>query len=112
MTGGGAVEVRFTKWGGTRHWRFPLEPLGSDGHGWWLGGRTGILLRRGYEEPIGVHVLDGDEFEEHRIRFGYPSDLVARARATTDELVARITAGDEPFGVAGAAWLRALIGTR
>jgi predicted RNA-binding protein associated with RNAse of E/G family len=46
------AEIRFTKWGGKRHWRYPMEVLGSDRHGWWLGGRTGILLRRGFEEPI------------------------------------------------------------
>ncbi len=46
------VEMRFTKWGGGRHWRYPLEPLGRDRHGWWLGGRTGQLMRRGFEEPV------------------------------------------------------------
>ena len=46
------VEIRFTKWGGKRHWEFSLEPLGSDEHGWWLGGRTGMTLRRGLEAPI------------------------------------------------------------
>jgi hypothetical protein len=46
------VEMRFTKWGGKRHWRYPLEPLGTDRYGWWLGGAAGTLLRRGFEEPI------------------------------------------------------------
>ena len=44
--------MRFTKWGGDLHWHFLLEPLGTDRHGWWLGGRTGIPMRRGLEEPI------------------------------------------------------------
>ena len=44
--------MRFTKWGGKRHWHYSLEPLGSDEFGWWLGGRAGIPMRRGDEEPI------------------------------------------------------------
>jgi uncharacterized protein len=40
-------EVRFTKWGGGRHWECDLEPLGADGYGLWLGGRAGIGMRRG-----------------------------------------------------------------
>ena len=50
--GTGTVEIRYTKWGGHGHWRFTLEPLGSDRFGWWLGGRTGILLQRGRENPV------------------------------------------------------------
>lgn len=46
------VEIRFTKWGGKRHWEYALEPLGNDEHGWWLGGRTGMMLRRGLEPPV------------------------------------------------------------
>jgi uncharacterized protein len=160
------VEMRFTKWGGKRHWHFVLEPLGTDRHGWWLCGRTGIQLRRGYEEPVlqphdfvvlvpaegdwiasfnaaadpliyvdvtsrpvcrpdaieavdldldvirrrdgAVQVLDEDEFAEHQVKYGYPAELIARARATTDDLVARITAGDEPFGRAADTWLAKL----
>ena len=166
------VEMRFTKWGGARHWHYPLEPLGRDAHGWWLGGRAGIRMRRGFEEPIvqphdfvvlvpgagewiasfngdgetdiavyvdvttrprvsaaaieavdldldvvrlrdgAVRVLDEDEFAEHRVRYGYPVEVVERALATTGELVASITAGREPFGAAGAAWLRDFTGPR
>jgi uncharacterized protein len=46
------AEIRFTKWGGRRHWRYPMEPFATDRYGWWLGGRAGIELRRGFEEPI------------------------------------------------------------
>jgi len=157
------VEMRFTKWGGKRHWRYFLEPLGNDRHGWWLGGRTGITVRRGFEKPIRqphdfvvlvpdegdwiatwnaagataiyvdvttrpvrgsgtieavdldldvirrrdgqVHVLDEDEFAEHQLRYGYPPDVIARARATTDDLVALIAARTEPFGQTGETWL-------
>lgn len=159
------IEVRFTKWGGHRHWRYRVEHLGTDRFGWWLGGRTGILMQRGAEEPIRqahdfvalvpadgswianwnepgddrvavyvdvttppertadvvhavdldldvvrlrdgtVEVLDEDEFAEHQIRYGYPPELIAQARATTDDLVARISARTEPFDQVGPDWL-------
>jgi uncharacterized protein len=162
------VDIRFTKWGGQAHWRYPMEPLGNDRFGWWLGGRAGILLQRGAEMPVvqpydfvtlvpddgcwiasfngpgktgitvyvdvttrpvrepgAVHavdldldvirrhdgmveVLDEDEFAEHQVRYGYPAEVIAQARATTDDLVARITAGDEPFATVGEAWLARL----
>jgi len=164
------TEMRFTKWGGRRHWRYALEPLGEDAYGWWLGGRTGIQLRRGLEDPVvqphdfvvlvpphgswianwnapgpeiavyvdvttavrreadvihaidldldvvrlsdgTVLVLDEDEFADHQIRYGYPPDVVARARTTTDNLVADLTAGVEPFGTVGQARLAAYIAT-
>ena len=47
-----AIEVRYTKWGGKRHWRFLAEPLGSDEFGWWFGCPAGTSMRRGFEEPI------------------------------------------------------------
>jgi hypothetical protein len=43
---GDAVQVRFTKWGGGRHWEFQLTALGSDQHGAWAGGAVGTRLRR------------------------------------------------------------------
>jgi predicted RNA-binding protein associated with RNAse of E/G family len=155
------VDVRFTKWGGRRHWECALEPLGEDRHGTWLGGREGTSMRRGdgtlfpqghdfvmlvpvegdwicsVNAPTGntsiavyiditdrpriadgvVHavdldldvarlwdgsvvVLDEDEFAEHQVRYGYPPDVVAAARATCDELSARLTAGVQPFEIA------------
>ncbi|MGX6604273.1 DUF402 domain-containing protein [Micromonosporaceae bacterium Da 78-11] len=166
------VEVRFTKWGGKRHWHYRLESLGTDRYGWWLGGRTGITMQRGDEEPIRqghdfvvlvpatggwianwndptatstavyvdvttepvrlpdaveavdldldvvllrdgtVEVLDEDEFAEHQVRYGYPPDVITQARVTTDELVALITAGIEPFGEVGRARLAEFSATR
>lgn len=47
-----SVEVRFTKWGGKRHWHYHLESLGTDQYGWWLGGHPGIPIQRGNEEPM------------------------------------------------------------
>jgi hypothetical protein len=157
------VEMRFTKWGGKRHWHYLLDPLGNDRHGWWLGGRAGIAMRRGFEEPVRqphdfvvlvpdegdwianwnasgdtaiyvdvttrpvrgsetieavdldldvirlrdgrVHILDEDEFAEHQLRYAYPSDVITQARATTDDLVARLAATTEPFGLTGETWL-------
>jgi hypothetical protein len=49
---GVAISVRYTKWGGKRHWRWSAEELGSDRFGLWLGCRAGTELRRGFEEPI------------------------------------------------------------
>jgi hypothetical protein len=160
------AEIRFTKWGGKRHWEFELEPLGDDEHGWWLGGRTGMTLRRGLEQPVvqphdfvtlvphrdwwvasfngpgethtdvyvdvttapvrsahgveavdldldvirlrdgTVEVWDEDEFAEHQVRYGYPAEVIERAQASCDDLVARLTAGQEPFVEVAAAWLR------
>lgn len=146
-----------------------MEFLGDDRYGRWLGGRAGMLLRRGFEDPIvqphdfivlvpadgcwiaswngpgeteiaiyvdvttkpsvqpdvvsavdldldvvrhrdgTVRVLDEDEFAEHRVRYGYPADVVALAQATTDDLVARLTARTEPFATVGAAWLERFV---
>lgn len=157
------IDMRFTKWGGSRHWHYPRESLGTDRHGWWLGGRQGIAMRRGFEEPVAqphdfvvlvpeegdwiangnasgdvaiyvdvttrpvrasdaieavdldldvvrlrdgqVQILDEDEFAEHQVRYGYPPEVVTRARATTDDLVALLAAGAEPFGHTGETWL-------
>jgi hypothetical protein len=44
--------MRFTKWGGRKHWTYALEPLGRDSFGRWYGGRAGIMLQRGHEQPV------------------------------------------------------------
>ena len=46
------AEMRFTKWGGAKHWTYPLELLGTDEWGTWFGARRGIRLQRGDEEPV------------------------------------------------------------
>jgi uncharacterized protein len=43
---GDVVQVRFTKWGGGRHWEFPLTVLGTDDHGVWGGAAAGTWLSR------------------------------------------------------------------
>ena len=52
---GDVVQVRFTKWGGGRHWEFPLTALGTDQHGLWAGGALGTWLSRpghGFESQV------------------------------------------------------------
>ena len=43
---GNAVDVRFTKWGGGRHWEFPVTMLGTDPLGVWCGAPAGTWLQR------------------------------------------------------------------
>jgi hypothetical protein len=52
---GDVVQVRFSKWGGGRHWEFPLTALGTDRHGVWAGGALGTWLSRpghGFESQV------------------------------------------------------------
>jgi hypothetical protein len=157
------ILMRFTKWGGKLHWHYPVVSLGTDRHGWWLGGPEGTFFQRGDEAPIarphdyvmlvpaegdwiatwhmegeteiyvdvttrparrgdvieavdldldvirfrdGRVVLDDeDEFAEHQVLLGYPPEVVAGARATADDLLARVGAATEPFGRVGPDWL-------
>ena len=52
-----------------------------------------------------VERLDEDEFAEHRVRFGYPPEVVAAATAAADWLFAAIEARVEPFGTGYRNWL-------
>ncbi|GAA2690041.1 DUF402 domain-containing protein [Actinoplanes palleronii] len=52
-----------------------------------------------------VVVDDEDEFAEHRVRFGYPDDVVTAATAATAELHAALTGGAEPFAGHYRGWL-------
>ncbi len=52
-----------------------------------------------------VELLDEDEFAVHQVRYGYPLEIVERARATAEELFAAVTAAVEPFGSAYRPWL-------
>jgi hypothetical protein len=165
-----SVEMRFTKWGGKSHWHYPVVPLGTDRHGWWLGGPEGTFIQRGDEEPIPrphdyvmlvpdegdwianwnavidteiyvdvttrpvrngdiieavdldldvirerngrVLLVDEDEFAEHQVLLGYPAEVIAQARTTADDLVARVTAATEPFGRVGQDWLARFSATK
>ncbi|MFC3988556.1 DUF402 domain-containing protein [Actinoplanes siamensis] len=56
--------------------------------------------------PDGRVVIDDeDEFAEHRVRFGYPDDVVAGATAAAAELHAALTGGAEPFAGRYREWL-------
>jgi protein associated with RNAse G/E len=46
-----------------------------------------------------VLVMDEDEFAEHQIKYGYPAEVVAAARATCDWVTANIGTS-EPFATA------------
>lgn len=52
-----------------------------------------------------VKIVDEDEFDLHREQLGYPAWLVEQARSTAGWLLTEISAGTEPFGDAGPAWL-------
>ena len=52
-----------------------------------------------------VEVDDEDEFEDHKVAFGYPEHVVDRARTEAAQLVLAVERGTEPFGVVGDRWL-------
>lgn len=53
-----------------------------------------------------IVVLDEDEFLDHQVRYAYPDDLIAAARAATERAVALLSSGVEPFDAASLPWLR------
>ncbi|WP_168197042.1 DUF402 domain-containing protein [Agromyces laixinhei] len=51
-------------------------------------------------------IEDEDEFAEHAVEFGYPPEVVARARADADAVLRAVQRRDAPFdGATSAAWL-------
>jgi hypothetical protein len=60
--------------------------------------------------PTGrVWVDDEDEFAAHRVRFGYPAEVVRLAGATCDRVHAAVSAGLAPYDrVVGPRWLNRL----
>lgn len=53
-----------------------------------------------------VWIDDEDEFADHRVRFGYPDDIVAQALESCRTVEAAVRAGSPPFdGLAHTAWL-------
>lgn len=57
-----------------------------------------------------VELLDEDEFEEHQLRYGYPSDVVSAARHAGDEVLAAVRANEPPFDGEAAAYWRSVLG--
>jgi protein associated with RNAse G/E len=52
-----------------------------------------------------VELVDEDEFEVNRARFGYPDDVVGNAWAAAHWLVKALSDGTEPFAAGYHAWL-------
>lgn len=52
-----------------------------------------------------VKILDEDEFADHRIRFGYPPELIDGARGATAEVATMLALRNEPFDRAAERWL-------
>ncbi|HXH22213.1 MAG TPA: DUF402 domain-containing protein [Dehalococcoidia bacterium] len=50
-----------------------------------------------HEGGLSADVRDEDEFEEARVRFGYPESLVRNARLAVEELLALVEARAFPF---------------
>lgn len=60
-----------------------------------------------------VELVDEDEFEEHRVRLGYPDELVMSSRRAAHDVLARTQAGDAPFTASAASrWLDLVEGLR
>lgn len=55
-----------------------------------------------------VEVLDRDEFDDHRVRYGYPDELVAGAETATAFVVEALEARRAPFDGAHLRWFGAL----
>lgn len=56
-------------------------------------------------EGAGVYIDDRDEWEEHRVAYGYPHEVVERLEMLAIDLERRVVAGEAPFDDATpAAW--------
>ena len=52
-----------------------------------------------------IEIVDEDELEEHTVLYGYPDDIVQRAKDAADEIVRAMADRREPFGEVGWTWL-------
>ncbi|MGA8116676.1 MAG: DUF402 domain-containing protein [Actinocatenispora sp.] len=52
-----------------------------------------------------VEILDEDEFAEHQVRYGYPAEVIAAAKAAADSVYEAVRANAEPFAEVYRAWL-------
>ena len=59
-----------------------------------------------------VFVDDEDEFEEHRVRYAYPSDVISLALSTKDTVFAAVSTRAAPFDGSAARWLAVLLEIR
>lgn len=78
----------------------------------WEGGEpTGIDMDLDVVERVdtGIYIDDRDEWDEHRVAYGYPLDLVERLEALAIDLEKRVRAREAPFDEAtAAAWFERL----
>ena len=52
-----------------------------------------------------VFVDDEDEFAEHQVAYGYPADVIERAQASCDTVLADVRAGRAPYDGTHRRWL-------
>ncbi|MEU8826363.1 DUF402 domain-containing protein [Streptomyces sp. NPDC048636] len=52
-----------------------------------------------------TRLVDQDEFAEHRVRYGYPAEVVAEAEAAGQWLLDAVAHGARPFGAERERWL-------
>ncbi len=58
-----------------------------------------------YRDSGDVAVLDEDEFDEHRVQYGYPPNIVDKARTATARVAIEVERRIEPFGEVAGNWM-------
>jgi protein associated with RNAse G/E len=58
-----------------------------------------------------VLIEDEDEFQVHRVRYGYSGEMIERARAETEQVTRMLRRRQEPFFEVAAHWLGVLRST-
>ena len=58
-----------------------------------------------YRDGRAPEIVDEDEFLEHQVRYAYPPEVIATARATADALLLSVQRDEEPFKSAYQPWL-------
>lgn len=59
-----------------------------------------------------VEIIDQDEFEENRLLYGYPDDLVEAAIAAADPALALLRTGAKPFDETAEGWIQKAFGLK
>jgi uncharacterized protein len=55
-----------------------------------------VVRKRGADRAL---LVDEDEFAEHRVRYGYPPEVVEAAQSAAERLLSAVTAGAPPFAL-------------
>jgi hypothetical protein len=58
-----------------------------------------------YRDGRPPQIVDEDEFLEHQVRYAYPPEVIANARAAADALLVSVQRDEEPFKSAYRKWL-------